>query len=101
MFVLAGYLSGQVLDGLMRVQGTVQHIEFLLQDCKVAAIRTVLNMQDGILVVLDLLDHAGVLDVEDAQHSRLETCSEEEALRVGGETQAVIVGWVAELVGLL
>lgn len=69
MLVFAGYFGRQMLDRLMRVQRTVQHIEFLLQDCKVAPIRTVLNMQDRVLVVFYLLDHAGVLDIEDAQHS--------------------------------
>ena len=69
MLVFAGYLAGEVLDGLVRVHGTVKHIQFLLQDCKVPAVGTVLDVQDGVRVVFYLLDHTGVLDVENSQHS--------------------------------
>ncbi len=69
MLVFAGYLVGKVLDGLVRVHGTVEHIQFLLQDCKVSSVGTVLDVQDGVRMVFDLLDHTGVLDVENSQHS--------------------------------
>lgn len=58
-----------MFDRLMRMKWTVKHVEFFFQDCKVPSIRTVLNVQDWVLMVFDLLDHAGVFDVEDPQHS--------------------------------
>ena len=100
MLVFAGYLVGKVLDGLVRVHGTVEHIQFLLQDCKVSAIGTVLDVQDGVRVVFDLLDHTGVLDVENSQHSWLETSGEEQTCGIWGQAEAVIIGRVTELIGL-
>ena len=100
MFVLAGNLIGKVFDGLVWVHGTVEHIQFLLQNCKISSVGTVLDVQDGVRVVLYLLDHAGVLDVENSQHSWLEACRKEQSCGIGGEAEAVVIGRVAELISL-
>lgn len=91
VLILARYFIGQMLDGLVGVERTVEHVHLLLEDCQIAAVGAVFNVEDGVLVVLYLFDHAGVLDVEDSQHSRLEAGCEEEALGVRGEAQAEVV----------
>ncbi len=69
VLILARYFIGQMLDGLVGVERTVEHVHLLLEDCQIAAVGAVFNVEDGVLVVLYLFDHAGVLDVEDSKHS--------------------------------
>jgi hypothetical protein len=69
MLVLAGNLIGEVLDGLMRMERTIEHIEFFLENSKVPSIRTILNVEDRVLMMLDLLHHARVFNIEDTKHS--------------------------------
>ena len=49
-------LYWEMFDGLMRVKGRVQHVEFLLQNCQESSIRTVLNMQDRVIVMFDFFN---------------------------------------------
>lgn len=69
MLVLAGDLIRQVLDGLMGVERAIEHIQFFLKHSQVPTIGTVLYMEDRVLMVLDLLNHTGILDVKDTKHS--------------------------------
>jgi transcription initiation factor TFIID subunit TAF12 len=75
-----------MFDGLMRMQRRVQHIHLLFKNCQVSAVRTILQMQNRVGMMLNLFNYAGIFDVEDAQYSRLETASKEESLWVGSKT---------------
>lgn len=75
MFVLARDFIGKMLDRLVGVEGTIEHIQFFLQNSQVSSIGTVLYMQNRVLMMFDLLNHTGILDVEDTKHTRLETSS--------------------------
>lgn len=69
MLVLAGDLIGQMLDGLVGMERTIEHIQFFLKDCQVPSVGTVLYVENRVLMVLDLLNHTGILDVEDTKHA--------------------------------
>lgn len=69
MLVLAGYFVGKMLDWLVRVERTVEHVQLLLKYCQVPTVRTILYVQDWVLVVLYLLNHARVLYIEDTQYA--------------------------------
>jgi hypothetical protein len=101
VLIFAWNFIGEMLNGLMRVQGAVEHVQLLLKDSQVPAIRTVLDVHDGVLMVLDLLNNTGVFDVEDTQHSRLKTSCKEEPLGVRSQAKAVVVRRIAELIRLL
>lgn len=58
-----------MLDGLVRVQRTVEHVHLLLENSKIAAIRAVLNVKNWVLVMFYLLDDAGILDVKYSEDS--------------------------------
>ena len=73
MLVFRRNLRRQLLDRLVGVQRRVQHVQLLLKNSQVSAIRTVLDVQDRILMVFYLFSHTSVLDIEDTQHSRLKT----------------------------
>lgn len=51
------------------MERTVEHIHLLLENSKIAAIRTVLNVKNWVLVMFYLLNDAGILDVEYSENS--------------------------------
>lgn len=53
----------------MGVKWRIEHIHFLLQYGKEVTIRTVLHVDDGAVMMRDLLYDAGGFDVENSQNS--------------------------------
>ncbi len=82
------------------MEGTVEHVHFLLENCEIATIRTVLNVEDWVLVMFYLLYNAGVFDIEDSQNSRLKTSCEKESLGVRREAKAEVIRRITEFVSL-
>jgi hypothetical protein len=82
------------------MEGTVEHVHFLLENCEIATVRTVLYVEDWVLVMFYLLYNAGVFDIEDSQNSRLKTSCEKESLRVRREAKAEVIRRITEFVSL-
>lgn len=66
MFILAWQLYGEMLYWLMRMEGRVQHIHFLFQNCQKMSISTVLYVQYGAGMMGNLLDNAGGLNIKNS-----------------------------------
>jgi hypothetical protein len=82
------------------MEGTVEHVHFLLENCEIATVRTVLYVEDWVLVMFYLLYNAGVFDIEDSQNSRLKTSCEKESLGVRREAKAEVIWRITEFVSL-